>query len=275
MARRLNRQNCRRLPAQAPTSLWLHLACLSLFCILALPALAVKFPVLTGRVVDEAKIIPVAVRAAIEAKSKELEAKSGIQLVVATVDSLQGVDIETFANELFRSWKLGETKNNNGVLLLVAPKERKVRIEVGYGLEGVLTDAMSNVIISSAILPRFKNNDYAGGIDRGIDGIIAVLSADPAEWQPKKRVREDEGQTLLDVLLPFIVIAVFLFVFASMTSHARGLAGRSRNRSIFIPYGGPSWGGGSSWSGGGGGSADDSFSGGGGSSGGGGASGSW
>ena len=84
-------------------------------------------------------------RSDIEAKSKELEDKSGIQLVVATVKSLQGSDIETYANQLFRFWKLGEAKKNNGVLLLVAPKEHKVRIEVGYGLEGTLTDAASSV----------------------------------------------------------------------------------------------------------------------------------
>ena len=125
----------------------------------------------------------------IEAKSKELEDKSGIQLVVATVKSLQGSDIETYANELFRFWKLGEAKKNNGVLLLVAPNEHKVRIEVGYGLEGTLTDALSSVIISSAIVPRFKTGDFSGGIERGVDGIISVLSGDTAEWQRKVNVR--------------------------------------------------------------------------------------
>ncbi len=103
-------------------------------------AWAFDFPALTGRVVDQANVIPATQREALESKLKDLEDKSGIQLVVATVKSLQGGDIETFANELFRTWKLGEAKKNNGVLLLVAPSERKVRIEVGYGLEGTLTD---------------------------------------------------------------------------------------------------------------------------------------
>ena len=94
--------------------------------------------------------------------------------------SLQGSDIETYANQLFRSWKLGDAKKNNGVLLLVAPAEHKVRIEVGYGLEGTLTDALSSVIISSAIVPRFKSNDFSGGIERGVDGIVSVLSGDTA-----------------------------------------------------------------------------------------------
>ena len=101
--------------------------------------------------------------------------------------SLQGGDIETFANELFRFWKLGEAKKNNGVLFLVAPAEHKVRIEVGYGLEGTLTDALSSVIIQSAVMPRFKANDYSGGIERGVDGIISVLSGDTADWQRKDR----------------------------------------------------------------------------------------
>jgi uncharacterized protein len=115
---------------------------------------ALQFPALTGRVVDQANVIPAQNRSALESKLKDLEDKSGIQLVVATVASLQGSDIETFANELFRYWKLGEMNRNNGVLLLVATSERKVRIEVGYGLEGTPTDALSNVIITGAIIPR-------------------------------------------------------------------------------------------------------------------------
>ena len=100
-------------------------------------------------------------RSELEAKLKNLEDKSGIQVVVATVKSLEGSDIETYANQLFRNWRLGEAKKNNGVLLLVAPNEHKVRIEVGYGLEGTLTDALSSVIISSAMVPRFKANDFS------------------------------------------------------------------------------------------------------------------
>ena len=88
---------------------------------------ALNFPALTGRIVDQANIIQPATRAAMEGKLAELESKSGIQLVVATVNSLEGQDIEPYANELFRNWKLGEKTKNNGVLLLVAPNERRVR----------------------------------------------------------------------------------------------------------------------------------------------------
>ncbi len=145
--------------------------------------LAATYPPLTGRIVDQANVIPASMRAALEAKLADLESKSGIQLVVATVNSLQGEEIEPYANELFRTWKLGEKTKNNGVLLLVAPNEHRVRIEVGYGLEGTLTDALSKVIITNAIAPRFKTGDFGGGISRGIDDIITVLTTDSSEWQ--------------------------------------------------------------------------------------------
>ena len=145
----------------------------------------VDFPPLTGRIVDQANIIPPDARGAIEPKLADLEAKSGIQLVVATVNSLEGQEIEPYANELFRTWKLGEKDKNNGVLLLVAPNERRVRIEVGYGLEGTLTDALSKVIIANAITPRFKAGDFGGGITRGVDDIITVLTTDASEWQKR------------------------------------------------------------------------------------------
>jgi uncharacterized protein len=235
---------------------------------------AFSFPALTGRVVDQANILPAATRSAIETKLAALEDKSGIQLVVATVSSLQGSDIETFSVELARAWKLGEAKKNNGLLLLVAPNERKVRIEVGYGLEGTMTDALSSVIIQSAIIPKFRSGDYAGGVSAGVDAIIDALTVDSGEWQARSKVRVEQQQSLFDQLLPFIILALFLFVFISMVRNARGQSGRWVRRggqTIFIPSsGGWSGGGGSGsdWSGGG-------FSGGGGSFGGGGASGSW
>src|SRR5271157_5808294 len=173
-------------------------------CLMPVVVFALDFPPLTGRVVDQAGVMTEASRSDIEAKSKELEDKSGMQLVVATVKSLQGGDIETYANELFRFWKLGEAKKNNGVLFLVAPAEHKVRIEVGYGLEGTLTDALSSVIISSAIVPRFKANDYSGGIERGVDGIISVLTTDAAEWHRKVNVRSEGSPAAFNRLFPLL-----------------------------------------------------------------------
>jgi len=250
-------------------------AALTFILSLALTALAFDFPALSGRVVDQANIMSPVTRSDVEAKSKDLEDKSGIQLVVATVKSLQGSDIETYANQLFRFWKLGEAKKNNGVLLLVAPAEHKVRIEVGYGLEGTLTDALSSVIITSAITPRFKANDFSAGIERGVDGIIAVLTTDAAEWHRKAKVRSDDPTAAFGALFPALLLVVAIFFIWYLIHNANGPPGRG-GRSVFVPYGG-SWGsggsGGSGWGGGGG--FDGGFSGGGGSSGGGGASGSW
>jgi uncharacterized protein len=252
------------------------LAALS-FCLASL-ALALDVPPLTGRVVDQANIMTAQSRTDLEAKLKELEDKSSIQLVVATVKSLQGSDVETYANELFRFWKLGEAKKNNGVLLLIAPAEHKVRIEVGYGLEGTLTDALSSVIISSAIIPRFKAGDFSAGIERGVDGIVSVLSGDTADWQPKVHVRSDDASSAINDLVAFLFPLLIFFVISYLMSSARGSgsrrAVRKGGRTIFIPYGGPTWGSGRG-GGIGGGGFGGGFSGGGGWSGGGGASGSW
>jgi uncharacterized protein len=241
-------------------------------------AFALDFPPLTGRVVDQANIMTAQSRSDLETTLKELEDKSSIQLVVATVKSLQGSDVETYANDLFRFWKLGEAKKNNGVLLLIAPAEHKVRIEVGYGLEGTLTDALSSVIISSAIIPRFKAGDFSAGIERGVDGIVSVLSGDTADWQPKVQVRSDDASSVInDLLVPLFPMLIFFLIWylmSSATGSGSRRAIRQRGRTIFIPYGGPTWG--SGWGGGiGGGGFGGGFSGGGGSSGGGGASGSW
>jgi uncharacterized protein len=249
------------------------IACAWAFAFVACVSAAPNFPALTGRIVDQANVIPPAKRVDLDVKLADLEMKSGIQLVVATVPSLDGEEIEPYANALFRTWKLGQKDKNNGVLLLVAPKERRVRIEVGYGLEGTLTDALSKVIITNAIAPRFKAGDYGDGVTRGVDDIITVLTTDASEWQQKPSLRLDHPTStapdagdyiLLGLLLLLIVMLIvspgFRWFFFNLLANIAVSSGGSR--------GGYSGGGG--WSGGGGG-----WSGGGGSSGGGGASGSW
>ena len=189
---------------------------LAVVCVALLGALvaafALSFPPLSGRVVDQANIIPADTRSAITSKLADLEAKSGIQLVVATVTSLEGQEIEPYANELFRTWGLGQKEKNNGVLLLVAPNEHRVRIEVGYGLEGTLTDALSKVIITNAITPRFKADDFGGGIARGVDDIITVLSTDSSEWQQRPALRLDSQQPFNPAIWLFILF-LFIFIF--------------------------------------------------------------
>lgn len=250
----------RNLSAICGGGLRLVIACAALLCAIA-AAFALTFPPLTGRVVDGANIIQPATRVMLEQKLADLEAKSGIQLVVATVKSLEGQEIEPYANELFRTWKLGEKAKNNGVLLLVAPNERRVRIEVGYGLEATLTDALSKVIIVNAITPRFKAGDFSDGISRGVDDIITVLTTDASEWQQRPSLRLDTQQrtdlATWVLILGLIIIGIlcvvspgFRWVFFNIMLNVAFSAAGSRS------------------SGGG-------FAGGGGSSGGGGASGSW
>ena len=229
-------------------------------------ALAANLPALTGRVVDQANVIPADTRAAIETKLADLETKSGIQLVVATVASLEGQEIEPYANALFRSWQLGEKTKNNGVLLLVAPNEHRVRFEVGYGLEGTLTDALSKVIIANAMTPRFKAGDFNGGVSRGVDDIITVLTTDASECQKRPSLRLDQ-QTGGD-WTAWVIVAALIGVFTLLIV-SPGFRWFFLNvvLNLLLNSGGAR--------GGGGGSLGGGFSGGGGSSGGGGASGRW
>lgn len=245
-----------------------------------------SFPVLTGRIVDNANLINAEARTRIEQKLQAHEAKTGDQLVVATLPSLQGYAIEDFGNRLFRHWQIGEKQRNNGALLLVAPTERKVRIEVGYGLEGALTDALSKIIITTAVAPKFKTGDFAGGIEGGVDAILTILAGDAEEWQRRATVRSDESsfaETLAVILVMVFIVIMVVSILRELSQPGGERRHRMRNgRWVTLPPTSSSWGSGSGsgWSGGwgggnGGSSSGGGFSGGGGSSGGGGASGDW
>lgn len=143
-------------------------------CAVAARAAAPVFPALSGRVVDEAGLLDRREEEALAAALERHEAQTGNQVVVATLKSLQGYSIEDYGYRLGRAWGIGQKEKDNGALLLVAPNEREVRIEVGYGLEGTLTDALSHLIIARVILPHFKSGDYEGGI---LQGTAAILSA--------------------------------------------------------------------------------------------------
>jgi uncharacterized protein len=245
-----------------------------------------SFPPLTGRVVDAAHVLDAGAQAALDQKLAAQEAKGTDQVVVATVLSLQGTSVEDYANRLFRFWKLGQEKKNNGVLLLVAPAEHKVRIEVGYGLEGVLPDAVASTIIQTAMVPLLRHGDYAGAIDKGVDSITEILNLDPAELADRAR-REAEPTTRgMDAgdweawLLVGAFLLVWLLVFRRASRGApqsRTVQGGGIGRGpVIVPWIFPGGGfGGGGFGGGFGGGGGGGFSGGGGSSGGGGASGSW
>jgi len=247
--------------------------------VLALVALAhaLTFPQLSGRVVDEANILDAATRQALTDKLAAVEAKSGDQIVVVTLRSLQDTSIDDYGYQLGRHWGIGQKGTNNGALLVVAPSEKKVRIEVGYGLEGALTDAVTRLIIQNAILPRFRANDVAGGITRGVDDIVQVVSGDAEEFKRRAAQRPDNTPQGVDIMTLILIAFVLFAIFSAMRGSGPGGAARGNRRGgypgpIFIPSGG-SWSSGSSGSSSGG--FGGGFSGGGGSFGGGGSSGSW
>ena len=273
---------------------------------LATQALAVDLPALQGRVNDYAAMLSPQTAAALELQLQELERSDSTQIVVLTVPNLGGEPIEAFAIKVAEAWKIGQKGVDNGVILLVARDERKVRIEVGWGLEGKLTDLVSGRIIRGEIAPRFKNGDFDGGIAAGVEAIAAVVKG---EYQatPRDLQQGKKGAPPLFTLLVFLAVAaVFLSSFSRYLSGAVGAVGLPIIAWLTFPglalavigglavggfvfglllpllfgggggrgggfFGGPFLGGGSFGSGGGFGG----FSGGGGGFGGGGASGDW
>jgi len=163
------------------------------------PAFAVDVPFLTGRVTDNAQILSDETRKAVTANLKAHEEKTTNQIAVLTVPTLDGVSIEEYAVTVFNTWKLGQKGKDNGVLLIVAPKDRKMRIEVGYGLEGTMTDGIAGSIIRNAITPFFKNNDYDRGIDEGVRAIINVLEGGQAPAETAKSGEEVKKSSALDL----------------------------------------------------------------------------
>ena len=195
------------------------------------------------------------------------------------VPDLQGYPIEDYGYKLGRAWGLGDKKANDGLILLVAPNERKVRIEVGYGLEPIVTDALSSVVIQRQILPKFRDKDMAGGIIAGANALVELLQLPPDQAQQRAQQMVNEDKDAKEGGFPFSLIfwiIVILFIAGSRIANRFGGGRRYRGGGsgpIVIWGGGDSWGGGGGSSGGGG--LGDIFSGGGGSFGGGGASGDW
>ena len=259
--------------------------------LVAAPAAAQTFPPLTGRIVDQADLLPPQQEAELTQRLEALEQASSRQLVVATVSSLEDYPIEDYGYRLGRHWGIGQSEANNGIILLVAPNERKVRIEVGYGLEPIMTDALSHRIIDEQILPRFRDDDYPGGILAGADAITAQLQAPPEVAEQRALEAAQSGQSSgggsIFPLIFWLVVLLFIFV-PLLRSGLRGRKYRGRRGGIgpvviWGPTLGGGWGsgrssgwssGGGGWSGGGG-FGGGGFSGGGGSFGGGGASGGW
>ena len=242
---------------------------------------AQSFPALTGHVVDAANVLPADEKARLEGKLAALETQSRRQLVVATVPDLQGNDIADYGYQLGRHWGLGDKTRNDGAILLIAPKERQMRIEVGYGLEGTLTDGLSALIIQQQIVPKFKAGDLPGGIEAGTDALIHQLTLPPDQARQIAAAANPPAADAGGVSFSSVIWLLFVVLFFIVPLLRRLMGGGRRygggglgNIMLWSALGGigGSGRGGSSgggWGGGGG------FSGGGGSFGGGGASGSW
>jgi uncharacterized protein len=242
-----------------------------LICIVA--SAQVPVPELWGvRVHDESNILSDAVEHELEAKLKMHEDSTSNQIAILIIPTLGGYPVEQYTLEVVEKWKLGTAKNDNGVLLFIAVDDRKVRIEVGQGLEGVLTDVTTSRIIRNDLAPLFRQSRYEEGVQAAVDGILRAIAGEyKSEETPKSRGRGGS-------LVPFIIIIVILVLLAG--GRRRGGGGRNSRGGGY--YGG-GWSGGSGWfgglggfgGGGGGGFGGGGFSGGGGSFGGGGSSGSW
>lgn len=227
-----------------------------------------SIPKLTGRVVDNANVINGKTQDEIEEYLHSVEIQTGIQIAVLTVKSIP-TTIEEYALEVFEEWKLGQAKKDNGVLLLISVDDRKLRIEVGYGLEGTLTDTKSGIIIRTVIAPYFKNGDYSKGIFEGVKTIALYASGDE---QTVKKIDGEEQSSNEENIPPIPIIMFLMFIgfiiFMNITHGGRG-GPRGPRGPIIFPGGGFGGHSGGGFGGGGG------FSGGGGRSGGGGASGGW
>jgi len=145
----------------------------------AAAAAAAAVPALSGRVVDEAGLLSAAARQRIESELAALERETGDQVAVLVVQSLGGEPLEEYSVKVAHTWKLGQKGKDNGILLLLSREDRKVRIEVGYGLEGTLTDLRSNEIVDQVIRPRFRQGDFDGGVEQGVDAIVKVVHGQP------------------------------------------------------------------------------------------------
>lgn len=255
-------------PRLPETRAGLFLAAVFMLSLLSM-AWALDVPPLRSRVNDYASVMPAQQAQALESQLAQLERHSGHQVVVLTVPTLDGEDIEGFSIRVAENWKVGKKGYDNGVILVVAVKDRRLRLEVGYGLEGLLPDAIAKRIIADYIVPHFRQQDYTGGIMAGIAAVDKVIRQEPLPEAARKRAPKRGSNYNSTIMLAITLAILGIMGFGSMSHRRRnnmwGTRGRHQGPIIF---GGPGGWGGGGFSGGG-------FGGGGGSFGGGGASNSW
>lgn len=232
---------------------------------------AQNFPPITGsHIIDAANILSDQTKRSLDLLLQADEDTSGNQILVVTISSLEGQDIETYANNAYNHYRVGQKGTDNGVLLLVAHQDRKVRIEVGYGLEGDLPDVLCNRIIQNDIIPYFKKGDFNSGVNNGVNSILQAIQG---TYVAKDKPWDGSIPMWLPILIVFIIIGVIVLLGIINGKNGGGGFRGTRGGGYYGGYYGGGWSsGGSGWSGGGGGGWSG---GGGGFSGGGGASGSW
>ena len=242
---------------------------LTLFVFTITALFSLDVPKLKARVNDNANIINSSDEQKLEALLRNVETKTSSQVALLTISSLQGENLEDYSMRVAQSWKLGQKEFDNGVLLLVALKEKKIRIEVGYGLESIITDAKSGYIIRNYIVPGFKSGNYTGGITNGLLAISGLVTNEFEITDEELAKYNQQQKTGKRKQIPFgLIIFLFMFIFGGLGRRRGGLF-----TALFLGSmlgGGRSSRGGSGFGGGFGG-----FSGGGGGFGGGGASGGW
>ena len=236
---------------------------LSLFFASSIFALSV--PNLTSPIVDNANLISDGVEQNINNQLEDLSDSTGIQLSVLTIPTLEGEVLESYSMKVAETWELGSAEKDTGVLLLIALEERSIRIEVGYGLEGVLTDTKCGLIIRNVIAPEFRNGNYQAGIVNAVNNMVGLVKGDES-LVSKRVLNESSGDSGAFIFMGVVLLYGFIFVMAVISSKKRGpRTGTGTRTTPYVHHIPRNFGGG----GGGG------FSGGGGSFGGGGASGGW
>ena len=179
------------------------------------PRAAQPLPGPTGRVNDFAKVLDDRAEAELDRLLKETEDMTTAQLAVVTVPSLQGMTVEEYAERLFRQWGIGQAAIDNGVLVLVAPIEREIRIEVGYGLEGVLPDGLAGEIIRTSFIPHFRDNDYAGGVEEGVRRVADIVRRNHVLTADERRALDEaaEDRPPMWLMIPFLGLFVTIGFF--------------------------------------------------------------
>ncbi len=186
----------------------------------AAPALALEVPPLTGRIVDAAHLLPADRAASLSSELAAHEARTGNQVALLTLPSLEGEPLEDFSHRVATAWKLGHKGTDNGVLVLVVPGDRKVRIEVGYGLEGTLTDAKSSRIIREEIAPRFRDGDFPGGIAAGVRAVLGTIEGTYTQPERQRDGAGSIGDGTWDIF--FIALLVGTLTAAFIGHHWKG-----------------------------------------------------